>query len=116
MNTPDHDALLNAMLQADAQHFQHDYIANDGFVDAVMTRVAALPNEATKVSTKQRFTIIALATLLASVIAIMFGHGDTFLIDALMDLATKTITPAVLVLGVLLLSAGVIGISVAKSE
>jgi hypothetical protein len=118
MTEQNDNANLEALLRADATNFQHQHIANDDFSDQVMARIAALPATAatTMLSAKQRFMIIASATLLAVVIAITAGAGGRFLIDATMDLATKTITPDVLTLAVLLFAALVMAVSAARSE
>ena len=110
------DINIEAQLRADAANFQHINIANNGFLDIVMTRVATLPSPTAALSTKKRFTIIATITLLAVVFAVTAGAGGKFLIDAVMDLATKTITPAVLVLSALMMAACVMAVSAARSE
>jgi len=96
---------IDALLREDAINFQQEHIANDGFSAKVMARVAMLPSPAFRLSVKKRVAIIAAAALVAMVIAITAGAGDKFLIDALMDLATRTITPAVAILAGLLLGA-----------
>jgi len=112
------DALQNieALLHADAINFRHEQIANDGFSARIMARVATLPPPAATLSVKKRFTIIALATLIAVIVAVTAGAGGNFLIDALMDLATKTVTPNVVVLGMLMVAACMMAVSAARSE
>jgi hypothetical protein len=107
---------LEAKLRADAVNFQRVTIANDQFSDAVMALVVTLPAPAAALSTKKRFVIIASATLFAVVFAVTAGAGGAFLIDAVMDLATKTVTPAVVVLSALILAASVMAASAARSE
>ncbi len=118
MTNRNDDSTLDALLRADAINFQHDYIDNNGFSDRVMASVALLPSPAnvTVLTAKQRLIIIASATLLAVIIAITTGAGGSFLIDATMDLATKTITPAVIGLGVLMIAACAMALSAARSE
>ena len=112
------DAILETLLRADAINFQHEHIDNNGFSDRVMASVMLLPSpaNANMLTAKQRLIIIASATLLAAIIAITVGAGGSFLIDATMDLATKTITPAVVGLAVLMIAACAMAISAARSE
>jgi hypothetical protein len=112
------DANIEALLRADAINFQNEHVANDGFSDSVTASVAALPStgHTAMLAPKQRLMIITSATLLAVVIAVTAGAGGQFLIDATMDLATKTITPTVLALGVLMLAACAMAVSAARSE
>lgn len=103
------DQALDAMLRADARVLRADYVDNDGFSDAVMRRVGQLPPPASaqtfgKFATP-RFVIVSAAAAIASSIAIVGSGGGNLLIDAVMDLATFTITPSVVALAGLLLVA-----------
>ncbi len=110
---------LEAMLQADSLAHRDQYIDNDGFSERVMARVAALPAPASAASTantRRRLIIIWSAALLALVMVMTAGAGDRFLIDAFMDLATKTITPNAVGLLLIVVAAGVMGVSAASNE
>lgn len=104
-------ANIDALLRADAAYFQHEHIANDHFSANVMAQVARLPAQGARLSLTKRLTIIAAAALIAMVIAVTAGAGDEFLVDVLMDLATRTFTPAVVILAVLLLGGYVMALA-----
>lgn len=109
---------LDAMLQADAQAHRDHYIDNDGFSDRVMARVAALPvtTAAFTVIARRRLIIVWSAAILALVMVMTAGAGDQFLVDAFMDLATKTITPNAVGLLLIVTAAGILGVGAANSE
>ncbi len=108
---------LDAMLQADSLAHRDQYIDNDGFSDRVMARVAALPAPAAfNANTRRRLLIIWSAALLALMTVMTAGAGDQFLVDAFMDLATKTITPNAVGLLLIVVATGVMGVGAASSE
>lgn len=93
------DFALDAMLRHDAAGraiatHSADHIDNNGFSDRVMVRVRELPaTHAIRGSTR---LVIIVSAAVAALLFVMIGNGGEFLIDALMDLATKTITSTVL--------------------
>ncbi len=110
---------LDALLKADALAHRDQYIDNDGFSVRVMARVAAQPKPAMlgmMANSRRRMIIIWSAAILALVMVMTAGAGGQFLIDAIMDLATKTITPNAVGLVLILAAAGVMGITAASSE
>ena len=114
------DQTLEAMLRADAAELRTAYIHNDGFSDAVMQRVVHLPTPlaaggVSKFATP-RLIIVSVAAAIASSVAIFGSNSGDLLIDAVMDLATFTITPAVLALAGILLVASAIAIVTATAE
>jgi hypothetical protein len=111
------DHALEALLRQDAAQHQQQYIDNDGFSERVMTAVAGLPNPSSnQLSQKKRLFVLSAAALLGTIIVMFFGAGNNFLIDAVMDLATKTITPSVLSLVFIIVSVGVATTIAAMSE
>jgi hypothetical protein len=113
------DRALEAMLRADAAELRAAYIHNDGFSDAVMERVAQLPAPSStrtfdRASTL-RFVIVTATALIGSVVATFGSGGGNLLIDAVMDLATFTVTPSVLAIGGMLLVASTAAIVTATS-
>ena len=113
------DDALEQMLRADAAQWREHYVHNDGFSDRVMQRIAALPTPtyagAFGPRAKRRLAIVSVAAALASAL-VFFGTGGVWLIDAVMDLATQTITPHVLLMVSMLAAAAVLSISAASSE
>jgi hypothetical protein len=113
------NAEIEALLARDGAQFRDQYIDNNGFSDRVMARVATLAaNEraSVRLSNKARLMIIASTTFIALMIALTVGAGSNYLIDAVMDLATKTITPAVVGLAMLMVAAGVMAFSAASND
>ncbi len=114
------DDQLEAMLQTDARMFQQQQIDNDGFADGVMARVKLIPAPAvtqmTSAKMMRRLGIISAAALVGTFIVFEFGSGNELLIDAVMDLATKTITPSATALMLIIFSAGAVGIGAASSD
>jgi hypothetical protein len=92
--TPPSDDAIDALLRADAHAWRDQYIDNDGFSDQVMARVATTPAPQ-KLSARARFAIIGGIAALSVVFVILFGAGGNLIIDAAMDIATETVTPAV---------------------
>ncbi|MFN7219772.1 MAG: hypothetical protein ACK5UX_03930 [Burkholderiales bacterium] len=110
------DAALEQLLRQDAAQWRDAYIDNDGFSDRVMARIDALPAPQTGLSIRQRLTIIGAAVLGGVLLATFAGNGADLLIDAVMDLATETVTPTVLGLVALLASAGALAVVAAQGE
>lgn len=77
---------VDALLKADAA--MADYIDDDGFTLKV---VDGLPARA-RVPAMARFAILFGLTLLAAIIVTFFAGGGNFLVDAMMDMATSTMT------------------------
>ncbi|MFM7295512.1 MAG: hypothetical protein ACKO1K_11980 [Burkholderiales bacterium] len=113
------DQALEAMLRADAAEWRAAYIHNDGFSDAVMHRVAQLPATTTARTfgryVTPRLVIVSAAAVIGAVLAI-FSSGGNLLIDAVMDLATFTVTPSVVAIGGMLLVASTATIITATTE
>lgn len=111
---------LEAMLRADASDLRATYIHNDGFSDAVMQRVALLPPPAPARAFSSfatpRLLIVSTAAAIATAIALVGSGGGDILIDAVMDLATFTITPSVLAIGGMLLVACTAAIATVATE
>lgn len=106
------DDALDALLRADAATWRDSYLNNDGFSERVMQRVAALPapvrGTLSSVGANKRIVIVSIAAALASSVVVFSGAGGNFLIDAVMDIATFTVTPAVLaVVGMTIVAAAV---------
>jgi hypothetical protein len=110
------DAALERLLRDDAAQWRDAYITNDGFSDRVMARIDALPAPQTGLSMRQRLTIIGATVLVGVVAATFVGDGANLLFDAVMDLATDTITPTVLGLAALLASTGAMAVVAAQGE
>ncbi len=114
------DGQLDAMLQTDARMFQQHHIDNDGFADGVMARVKLIPapaaSQLTSTGLIRRLVIISAAALVGTFIVFGFGSGNELLIDAVMDLATKTITPSATALMLIIFSAGAVAIGAASSD
>ena len=115
----DADDALEKMLRADAAQWRDQYVHNDGFSDRVMQRIAALPAPrhagAFGPRAKRRLAIVSATAALASAL-VFFGTGGVWLIDAVMDLATQTISPHVLLMVSMLAVAAVLSIGAASSE
>ncbi len=98
--TPDvsDDGAMETMLRADALAYQHNHIDNNDFADQVMTRVRLMPAPVairmTSTSVGRRIGIVSAFALVGAVVVFGIGAGNNLLIDAVMDLATQTITPA----------------------
>ena len=114
------DQALEALLRADAGELRAAYIHNDGFSDAVMRSVAQLPPPVpARVFSRfatLRLVIVSAAAAIASGIALVGSGGGNLLIDAVMDLATFTITPSVLAIGGMLVVASAAAIVSASIE
>lgn len=94
---------VDALLKADAA--TADYINDDGFTLKV---VDALPARA-RASAMARFAIPFGLTLLAAITVTVFAGGGNFLVDAMMDIATTTMTKSAFAL------IGIVGIMAAIS-
>ncbi len=110
------DQALAVMLRTDAAEWRAAYIHNDGFSDVVMQRVAQLPAPTTARTFTPRLVIVSAAAVISAALA-MFGSGNgNLLIDAVMDLATFTVTPSVVAVGGILLVASMAAIITATAE
>ncbi|MBL8520554.1 MAG: hypothetical protein JNK75_07755 [Betaproteobacteria bacterium] len=83
---------IDELLKADAAALQAPYLDDNGFTLAVMDR---LPRHR-RLSPWVRNGIPVASASLAAVFAFVFAGADNFLIDASMDVATATATPAAL--------------------
>jgi hypothetical protein len=113
MNTQQDDA-LEQWLKADAAKWRDQYIDDDGFTQRVMGNlagnVAARPSMVTSnpyVTPTMRFALTYGLAIVAAIIVTFFAGGANFAIDALMDVATSTMTTTVLGFGAMLLVATV---------
>lgn len=106
MNTP-HDP-LDEMLRNDAAGLRDVYIVDAGFSARV---VDALPTSR-RGSRALRFGVPFAFTLVAAVVVVCCTAGGSLAIDALMDLATQTITANAV--GFLLVIAVAIALSVSN--
>ena len=114
------DEAMDKMLRADAATWRDAYLDNDGFSERVMRRIAMLPTPMRgtlfSVGTNKRIIVVSIATALASSVVVFSGAGGNLLIDAVMDIATFTVTPAVLALIGMAIMAAVVTVGVAASE
>jgi hypothetical protein len=113
------DGHIERLLRESVARHRDGYIDNNGFSDAVMARVAGLPASARAtrgLSTQARFLIVACTTVFAALITMTIGAGGSYLIDAVMDLATQTITPAVIGLILVMVSMVIVAIGAANAE
>ena len=81
---------IDEMLKADAASHRDIYIDDGGFTLRV---IDALPARST-VSPLIRFAIPGAFTLLAAMFVALFSGGGNFLVDAVMDIATSSVTPS----------------------
>ena len=81
---------LDEMLKADAMMHRETYFDDAGFTLRVIDK---LPHES-PVSKKARVAILVGFTLFAAIFVAFFAGGGNFLIDAVMDLATSSMTSA----------------------
>jgi len=114
------DQALAVMLRTDAAEWRAAYIHNDGFSDVVMQRVAQLPAPTTARTFGRYFTprlvIVSVAAVIGAALAMFGSGGGNLLIDAVMDLATFTVTPSVVAVGGILLVASMAAIITATAE
>ena len=89
MNTP-HDP-LDAMLRNDAAGVRDLYIDDAGFTQHLIDTLPAPVSNARR-SRAIRFGVPFAFTLVATVVVICCSAGGSLAVDALMDLATQTIT------------------------
>lgn len=86
---------IDTLLKADAAQLRETHIDDCGFTLTAMDRLPARR----KLSPWVRNGIPVGCALLATVFAFVFAGADNFVIDASMDVATASITPAALVYG-----------------
>lgn len=108
------DAAVDALLHNDAAAWRDIYIDNDGFSERVMAKVHDTP--APRVALRRRMAVVGASGLIGAALVVFAGGGANLLIDAAMDLATRTITPAVLALGVVALATAAFGVLVAAEK
>jgi hypothetical protein len=103
---------IERMLREDATRMHEAYIDNDGFSERVMQDIVKLPVPR-GLSAHHRIMIVA-ATTIGGLLLVMFaGHGNDYLIDAVMDFATQTLTPTLLAVLVVAVLGAVFGITAA---
>ena len=90
MNTP-HDP-LDAMLRNDAAGLRDIYIDDAGFTQRLLETLPAPAANARRRAKAIRFGVPLAFTLVATVVVICCSTGGTLAVDALMDIATQTIT------------------------
>jgi hypothetical protein len=111
----DADQALDQLLREDAHRHRDLYIDNDGFSDRVLQRVAAIPAPA-RFNVRRRMVIVSSLAAFASAVVMFSGSGMHLLIDAAMDVATETVTPAVIGVAAILVTATLLAIATAASE
>lgn len=106
---------IEQILKTDAAEYHLAYIDDAHFTSRVMD---ALPLVSTQnsLSPKKRFAIIVGMTSIAALFATTFLSSGNLLIDACMDVATDTITPAVVALLTILIMAIVVSVSASMSN
>jgi hypothetical protein len=109
------DAALDTLLRQDASLHRDAYIDNDGFSDSIMQRIAQAPAPG-GLNLRRRFVVVSVLAAVASALVMFAGPGANFFIDVTMDIATETITPAVIGLAVILAAIGMLAIAAAASE
>ncbi len=65
---------------------------------------------------RRRLIVVASSAALATAYVMLAGSGGELLIDAVMDIAPYTFTPAVYAIAGLMLTAAVIGVAAAAGE
>jgi hypothetical protein len=112
------DAQIDALLRADAAQWRADYIDNAGFSDGVIAAINAQPSAqaGTARNVGRRLAVVGGAIALGVVVAAVPGGGANVFIDAAMDLATRTITPAVIGLALLAICASTMAMVAASHE
>ena len=103
---------IDEMLKADAALHGDTYIDDAGFTLRV---VDALPSRS-PVSPLMRFAIPCGFTLLAAVFVGLFTGGANFLVDAVMDIATSSMTQSAIAFVVVVGIMTVISIAVASDN
>ncbi len=109
------DAALEALLNNAGDEYRSVYIDNDGFSDRVMNQIAVLPKPAA-FNVRRRLLVVSAFATVASIIAMVAGSGADLFVDATMDIATETITPAVLGVAAILVTTAALAIAAAASE
>ena len=110
---------LDTMIKTDAMGFRDLYIDNDGFSDRVMARVSIASTQTTPdsiASARRRLIVVSIAAFFSITMVMLLGAGGNFVIDAIMDLTTQTITPTAAMLVFLMVSVGILGVSAATGE
>jgi len=114
------DEAMDEMLRADAAAWRDAYLDNDGFSERVMQRIAVLPaplrGTLSNVGSTKRIVIVSIAAALASSVVVFSGAGGNLLIDAVMDIATFTVTPAVVALIGMTIVAAAVAVGAVANE
>ncbi len=103
---------IDEMLKADAALHRDAYIDDAGFTLRV---VDALPQRS-PVSSAMRFAILCGFTLAAAMIVALLAGGGNFLVDAVMDIATSSMTQTAAAFIVMVGLMAVISIAVASDN
>ncbi len=103
---------IDELLKADAALQRDAYIDDAGFTLRV---VDALPARSA-VSPAMRFAILCGFTLIAALIVALFAGGGNFLVDAVMDIATRSMTQTAIAFVVMVGLMAVISIAVASDN
>ena len=101
---------LDELLKADAARHRDSYINDDGFTLRV---VDALPAR-TRLTAPMRSAILGGITLFAALFVALFAGGGNFLVDAAMDIATRSLTQSAIAF--IALVAILIGISIVATS
>jgi len=114
------DEAMDEMLRADATAWRDAYLDNDGFSERVMQRISVLPaplrGSLSSVGSTKRIVIVSVAAALASSVVVFSGAGGNLLIDAVMDIATFTVTPAVVALIGMTIVAAAVAVGAVANE
>ena len=103
---------IDEMLKADAALHRDVYIDDGGFTLRV---IDALPSRS-RVSPMIRFAIPCGFTLLAAIFVALFTGGGNFLVDAVMDIATSSVTQSAVAFVVVVGIMAVISVAVASDN
>jgi hypothetical protein len=98
---------IEQMLRDSARADRDIHIDNAGFSDRVMEQVNSMPppRNSALLAARMRLIIFSTALLAALALVLTVGQGHAFIIDAVMDIATRHISAAVLGLLLLIVSA-----------
>ncbi len=105
---------IDTLLRQDAVASREYHIDNIDFSDRVMVQVAEMARSRQQhlaAQTRRRMIVIPVITVVTVVLVMLSQAGSNFLIDAVMDLATNTITPPVVYLFTMLTLAASLGAS-----
>jgi hypothetical protein len=83
---------VDELLKADASLHRDRYLDDHGFTLRVLDHLPA----GSRASDATRYAILFGSTLLAAVFAAVFAGGGNFLVDAVMDIATSSLSKSAL--------------------